>query len=97
MYAVIFKAEISELDEEYSATAERLRDLAMSQYGCREFCSYTEGKNEIAISYWDSEAQIREWKQNMEHLSAQAKGRTRWYKSYSIQVVEILREYGSGT
>ena len=97
MLAVIFRAEISELDSEYSAMAERMRDLAINQYGCREFIATMEGNNEIAISYWDTEAQIKEWKQNYEHLSAQRKGKTKWYKSYSVQTVEVVREYSSNT
>ena len=97
MYAVIFRAEISELDAEYSAMAERMRDLAISKYGCREFIACTEGNTEIAISYWDSESQIKHWKQNSEHLSAQSKGRSKWYKSYTVQVVEVVRAYNSNS
>jgi len=97
MYAVIFRAEIAELDSEYSEVASRMRDLAINHYGCREFVSSMEGNFEIAISYWDSESQIREWKKNSEHLKAQSKGKTKWYKSYTVEVVKVVRQYGSGT
>ena len=97
MYAVIFRAEITELDAGYAAMAERMRDLAINQYGCKEFIATTEGNTEIAISYWDSEAQIKLWKQNAEHLSAQKTGRLKWYKSYTVQVVEVVREYSSSS
>lgn len=97
MYAVIFRAEISELDSEYSEMAERMRDLAIKHYGCREFTSSMEGNTEIAISYWDSESQIREWKKNSEHVAAQGKGKSKWYKSYTVEVVEIVRKYVSST
>ena len=33
MYVVIFKAEMNELDSEYSEMAERMRDLAINEYG----------------------------------------------------------------
>lgn len=95
MFAVIFRAEIKELDEEYSSMAQRMRDLALSEYGCKEFTAVTEGKSEIAISYWDSESHIRDWKNNSEHLAAQDIGRSKWYSSYSVQVVKIEREYAS--
>jgi len=95
-YAVIFRAEIRALDDEYADMAARLRELALSQYGCVEFFAVTEGRQEVAISYWDSEAQIRQWKQDAEHLAAQHKGRDRWYRSYSVEVVEIVRSYVSG-
>jgi len=95
MYAVIFRAVILELDAEYAAMARRMRDLAIDQYGCVEFVACTEGNTEIAISYWESEEQIQRWKQNAEHLVAQDNGRSKWYGSYSVQVVEVVRAYNS--
>lgn len=95
MYAVIFTAEVALLDSEYSETASRMREIAMAEYGCTEFISTTEGNNEIAISYWPSLDAIRAWKSNPDHLRAQALGKSRWYKSYNVQVVEVLREYGA--
>ena len=97
MYAVIFRAVIRELDAEYAAMASRMRDLAINEYGCVKFVACTEGQNEIAISYWESEAQIQKWKQNAEHLIAQDKGRSKWYESYSVEVMEVVRAYGSST
>lgn len=97
MYAVIFRAEILALDAEYAAMANRMRDLAINEYGCVQFIACTEGDNEVAISYWENEQQIRRWKQNAEHLAAQEKGRSRWYKSYTVEVVQVVRSYRSGT
>ena len=96
MYAVIFRAEVRELDAEYAVMAARMRDLAINEYGCVEFVACTEGNSEIAISYWESEEQIRQWKQNAQHLVAQQKGRAKWYKSYTVEVVEVVRAYRSG-
>ncbi|WP_245662856.1 hypothetical protein [Endozoicomonas arenosclerae] len=50
MYAVIFRATIKQLDQEYSETAERMRNLALNEYGCIEFIASTEGDQELAIS-----------------------------------------------
>jgi len=93
MYAVIFKATINKLDDEYYLTAEQMRELAMTQYNCHEFNSVSEGDKEISISYWDSLEQITQWKSDPQHLIAQERGKNRWYRSYSVQVVEIIREY----
>lgn len=95
MYAVIFHAEIAQLDDEYFATATQMRELAMTQYGCLDFVATTEGLREIAISYWPSLDHIKHWKQNSEHLQAQQQGKSRWYKSYKVEVVELLRTYKS--
>lgn len=95
MYAVIFRAEIAHLDEVYQQTAADLRERAIDAYGCREFRAWTEGSSEVAISYWDSLEQIKAWKADPAHQSAQQHGRANWYQHYSVQVVEVLREYGS--
>lgn len=95
MYAVIFRAEILELDAEYAATAKRMRDLAINEYGCVEFVTCTEGNSEVAISYWERPEQIQQWKQNAEHLVAQEKGRSKWYRAYTVEVVEVVRAYRS--
>lgn len=95
MYAVIFRAEINNLDQSYTGMAARMRELATSKYGCIEFVASTEGTQEIAISYWDNEAQIIAWKQDPEHQQAQQLGRSKWYKSYKVQVVKVEREYSS--
>ncbi len=91
MYAVIFKATVAEFDDEYFRVAERLKDLAFRKYGCQDFVSVTEGDEEIAISYWQTEQQIRDWKNDPEHRLAQQRGREKWYKSFSIEICEIVR------
>ena len=97
MYVVIFRARIRSFDAEYSAIAARMRELALSEFGCLEFQAVTEGKDEVALSYWPSEESIRAWKAHPEHLLAQRSGRERWYESYTVQVAQITRAYhGTG-
>ena len=95
MYAVIFRAKVKKLDGQYSVMAKNMRELAMSQYGCTEFTSCTEGGEEIAISYWPSLEHIKTWKNDADHLVAQSLGKEKWYETYSVQVVEIKREYSA--
>ncbi len=94
MYAVIFRARVGQQDAEYSAVAARMRQLAMTQYGCLDFTSVTEGQQEVAVSYWHSLADIARWREDAEHLAAQAQGRQRWYAGYQVEVVEVVRQYG---
>jgi len=97
MYAVIFRAKLAHSDDAYFQTAKRLRELALGTYGCLDFVSLMEGDEEIAISYWENEKQIMNWKKDIEHMRAQEKGRTRWYESYSVEVCKVERSYqGSG-
>ena len=70
-----------------------MRELAVNEYGCTEFLSVTEGDQEISISYWKEQKDIIDWRQNAEHMAAQELGKSKWYKFYQVQVVEIVREY----
>lgn len=93
MYAVIFRATAAELDQEYAKVIDQMKRLALEEYGCREFFAMMDGDERVAISYWDSEEAIRNWKQNIEHTAAQQRGKATWYRSYTVQVAEIHREY----
>lgn len=96
MYVVIFRAKTRALDDEYFKVAARMRELALGQFGCLEFHAVTEGKDEVALSYWPDEDSIRAWKAHAEHVVAQQIGRARWYESYVVQVAHIAREYRVG-
>ena len=91
MYAVIFRATIAEFDEEYLRLSKRLYDLAFEKYGCQDFVSVTEGDEEIVISYWKTEQQIRDWKNDPEHRLAKTRARDKWYKSFSVEICEIIK------
>lgn len=95
MFVVIFRAKIAKLDEKYSTVAQRLRDLALTEFGCSEFHAVTEGNHEIALSYWPDQDKIRAWKQHSDHLIAQELGKKNWYESYSVQICELKRQYDS--
>jgi heme-degrading monooxygenase HmoA len=96
MIVVIFKARIRALDDDYARVAARLRELALSEFGCIEFQAVSEGENEVALSYWPDEASIQRWRAHPEHREAQRLGRERWYASYSVQIGRIEREYAGG-
>lgn len=91
MYVVIFRAKVRVLDDEYSRVTSRMRELALSQFGCLEFHAVTQGQDEVALSYWPSEEAIRAWRSHPEHVLAQQTGRERWYASYSVQVAKVTR------
>lgn len=71
-----------------------LRELAISKYGCLDLQSVSDGEKEITISYWNNLDDIKRWKQDDRHLLAQKLGEEKWYKSYEVQVVEIIKQYG---
>ena len=97
MYVVILKATVGELDQEYNDALEQMKKLAFEQYGCLEFTAMMDGNNRMALSYWENEDQIKKWKQNIEHLKTQNQAQKKWYKTYSVQIAEITREYSFNT
>lgn len=73
--------------------AEALRLRALNEYGCLQFKALTEGSQEIAISYWQSLADIEAWRDDRLHQQAQKLGQASWYQNYTVEIVEIKRAY----
>ncbi|MCB0529039.1 MAG: antibiotic biosynthesis monooxygenase [Lewinellaceae bacterium] len=94
-YAVIFTSLRTEVEEEYSITADRMVELAAGQPGFLGVESARSGTG-ITVSYWESLDAIRHWKANAEHLIAQKKGRERWYSAYKARICLVERDYGVG-
>ncbi len=94
-YAVIFTSIRTDNDNGYAEMAEKMEALARLQPG---FISVESARNEIGItvSYWESLEAIRNWKTNIDHLVAQEKGRSTWYKNYKVRIAKIEREYDFG-
>jgi heme-degrading monooxygenase HmoA len=92
-YAVIFTSVRTDIDENYSQTSDRMIELAAQQPG---FLGVESAHEEIGItvSYWQSLEAIAKWKNNYEHLIAQGKGKSTWYKSYKIRICKVERDYG---
>ena len=80
---------------DYNDLASRLREKAISAFGCTAFVSATENGREIAISYWPDLESIKRWKADELHLQAQTLGQTIWYENYSVQVCEIRYQYSN--
>ncbi len=91
-YAVIFTSTRTETEEGYAEMAEKMENLAKQQPG---FIGVESARNEIGItvSYWESLEAIKSWKMNFDHLDAQQKGRSSWYKNYKVRIAKVEREY----
>jgi len=95
MFVVVFRAVILNSDEHYLAQAKRMRELAIEKYGCLDITSATEADHEITVSYWQSKQHIEAWKKDAEHMQAQRDGINKWYRSYRIEVAEIVKKHGT--
>ena len=47
----------------------------------------------ITVSYWRDLESIRQWKNQAEHLEAQALGQSRWYSAYTTRIAWVERAY----
>lgn len=93
-YAVIFTSFRTEGDNGYAAMAEAMDELAKQQLG---YLGIESARNElgITVSYWQSLEDIKNWKQNVDHLAAQQLGKTKWYTHYKVRICKVERDYGA--
>ena len=94
-YAVIFTSVRTENDGNYGETADLMVKMANEQPG---FLGVESARNEIGItvSYWKDLESIKNWKQVLEHKAAQQKGRSTWYKNYTVRIAVVEKEYSFG-
>ncbi|MEW6209973.1 MAG: antibiotic biosynthesis monooxygenase [Acidobacteriota bacterium] len=92
-YAVIFTSLRTEGDNGYGEMAARMEELVASQPGYLGMESARDGLG-IIVSYWDSIESMKAWKQKVEHMAAQSKGRQTWYQSYRVRICKVEHDYG---
>ena len=97
MYAVIFEVDVKpENKNEYLAIAAELRkELAHLEgfISIERFESLATPGKLLSLSFWESEAAIKSWKQNTLHKEAQTKGRASIFNDYRIRVAQVERDY----
>ena len=93
-YAVIFAARRTEGDHGYADMADQMEALAATMPGYLGFESARDVDGfGLAISYWESEEAIANWKKHADHKQARDRGRTQWYEHYTVRVARVERSY----
>lgn len=90
-YAVIFASQRTEGDKGYAKMAEKMVEMASQQEGFLGVESARDSDLGITVSYWESLEAITKWKQNAAHQIAQQRGKTEWYKNFSLRVCKVER------
>jgi len=57
------------------------------------FQSLNDENKILSLSFWESEASIKEWRNMLEHRTAQKKGKDLLFESYRIRVAKVMRDY----
>jgi glutathione S-transferase len=93
-YAVIFSSQLDPSAAGYEKAAERMLALARTMPGFlgAETARGGDGFG-ITVSYWDSLATIRRWKEHPEHARIQEEGRKTFYLRYETRVANVERRY----
>lgn len=92
-YAVIFTSQRTDGDNGYGNMAKKMVDLASKQSGFLGMESARDDQLGITVSYWESLEAIKSWKENLAHKVAQEKGKSEWYKNYSVRICRVERDY----
>lgn len=97
MLAVIFEVNpTTEGKDEYLKIAAELRGFLANRDGfisIERFASLSEEGKVVSLSFWRDEESIREWRNLMEHRTAQRKGKQSLFKNYRIRVAKVIRDY----
>ena len=94
-YAVVFTSVLQGETDGYEEMSRTMVTLAKTCNGFIGIDSVrgTDGFG-ITVSYWRTEADIVVWRQNVEHRTAQQKGKSDWYSKFRVRVCRVEREYG---
>ena len=93
---VLFRNRLrADAGEEYETTAKRILELASAMPGFVSFKTFrAEDGERISVIEFESDAQVRAWREHPEHRRAQERGRAGFYEEYRVQVCDPIRDYG---
>ncbi|MGB8195940.1 MAG: antibiotic biosynthesis monooxygenase [Acidimicrobiales bacterium] len=91
----IFRSVRSDRSEAaYAQWSDRMDELVAAMPGYLDHTSFRDTTGQgVTISYFRSMNELVAWKNEPEHLEAQALGRSSFYSEYEIDVAEIVRHY----
>jgi heme-degrading monooxygenase HmoA len=96
-YVVIFRSTRKIDDGQlYSEWSKKMERLVKSIDGYEHHFGFRDAANRegVTISYFTSLEAIHQWKNLADHKTAQQLGRDAFYEEYSVQVCEVLKNYG---
>jgi len=100
MFAVIFEVKPNEAgNEKYIEFAGQLRKFLEDRPGfisIERFQSLIEEGKVLSLSFWEDERSIENWRNQIEHRTAQKSGKDSLFESYRIRVAKVVRDYTDG-
>lgn len=100
MIAVIFEVEpAAEQLNEYLAVAAQLYDELKTVEGfisVERFKSLSDDQKLLSLSFWKDAESVANWRNAIQHRTAQVKGRASVFRNYRLRVANVIRDYGMG-
>ena len=94
--ACIFRSKrTSHSEDEYQIWSHEMDELVRQMPGYLHHVSFRDPSTRegVTISYFDDARAIARWHEHPRHVRAQELGRQIFYDEYSIEVVQVLRQY----
>ena len=94
-YAVIFSSQRTAQGEaDYEAAATHMFDLVQQQPGFLGVESTRDAEGfGITVAYFDSEENIKRWRNHEEHAATRERGKREWYEHFEVRVAKVERAY----
>ncbi|WP_371578943.1 antibiotic biosynthesis monooxygenase [Streptomyces sp. NBC_01314] len=93
-YAVVFTSTRTDDQSGYGETAERMEELVKGVPGFLGMDqAHTPGGPAITVGYFRDAEAVAEWRADVEHRAAQARGRAEWYESYTLHIAKVERSH----
>ena len=94
MVVVIFRSRVRpESMSAYLELADEMAEIATSMPGFVSYKTYAaEDGESVSIHEWESEEQLRAWREHPRHVKAQQRGRDEFYEEYTLYVCNTPRE-----
>ena len=97
MIAVIFELEPrAECKDEYFTLALELKKILQDCDGfisVERFQSLQNSDKYLSLSFWQDEAAVKKWRQQISHRDAQKRGRECIFEHYRLRVASVVRDY----
>jgi len=94
MIVVVFKSRVRlEHEKEAAPMKERIAEIARSMPGYISHKGYVaEDGERVSIHYWESEEELRAFRDHPEHREIQRFGKDKLYEEFSSYVCEVIRD-----
>ncbi len=94
MVTIVFRSRLrDEHDPAFHGLADRMQTLAEAMPGFVSYRVYVaEDGERCSLIEFESHEHLAAWREHSEHAAAQRLGRERFYESYTLQILEPVRE-----